>query len=172
MTARIDSSVFLIVAFFGLGFVIIAQHVPLDTMAPKSRVKRKAATAVDDDPILTDIDSDSELEQYRVRLPKGLPLDALLPDRHEATDHPVEQECQRQLRNRYIGVDLFSWLPQQLESDYLRASALCRRGLQTMTFTAGTFYHAGTVGIRSNTKNPHALYSGIYDVQCAYEDTL
>ena len=41
-----------------------------------------------------------------------------------------------------------------------------------MTFTAGTFYHAGTVGIRSNTTNPHALYSGIYDVQCAYEDTL
>ena len=122
-------------------------------MAPNRRAKRKPATALDDDPILTEIDSDSELEHYRVRLPKGLPLDVHPPDLHGAADHPVEQECQKQLRNRYIDMDLFNQLPQQLESDYLRASALCRRGLQTMTFTAGTFYHAGSVGIRSNTKN-------------------
>ena len=73
-------------------------------MAPKHRAKRKAATALDDDPILTDIDSDSELEHYRVRLPKGLPLDVHPPDLHEAADHPVEQDCQ----NNYA-TDTLTW---------------------------------------------------------------
>ena len=42
-------------------------------------------------------------------------------------------------------------MSRQVDSDYLRASALSRNGLATRAFTVGTFYHAGTVGVRTNT---------------------
>ena len=42
-------------------------------------------------------------------------------------------------------------MSRQLDSDYLRASALSCKGLVTRAFTVGAFYHAGTVGVRTNT---------------------
>eukprot|EP00439_Symbiodinium_sp_Y106_P063278 s558_g9.t2 len=121
-------------------------------MAPKRAVKRKLADATADDPILTDIDTDSETKELQVRLPHGLPLDTQPPSINSAINHPVEQECHRQLREEYIAMSIFPWMSRQLDSDYLRASALSRQGLTTRVFTVGTFYHAGTIGIRANTK--------------------
>ena len=63
----------------------------------------------------------------------------------------VEQECQRKLREQHIEMSIFLWMSRQVDSDYLRASALSRNGLATRAFTVGTFYHAGTVGVRTNT---------------------
>ena len=121
-------------------------------MAPKRAVKRKLADATADDPILTDIDTDSETKELQVKLPHGLPLDTQPPSINSAINHPVEQECHRQLREEYIAMSIFPWMSRQLDSDYLRASALSRQGLTTRVFTVGTFYHAGTIGIRANTK--------------------
>ena len=55
-------------------------------MAPKHAVKRKLADATADDPILTDIDTDSEMEDLQVRLPHGIPLDTLPPNISPAVD--------------------------------------------------------------------------------------
>ena len=95
-------------------------------MAPRRAVKRKLADATADDPILTDIDTDSEVEDFQVRLPHGIPLDTLPPN-SPAVDQPVEQERQRQLREQYIERSIFPWMSRQLDSDYLRASALSRK---------------------------------------------
>ncbi|OLP94980.1 hypothetical protein AK812_SmicGene22955 [Symbiodinium microadriaticum] len=40
----------------------------------------------------------------------------------------------------------------RLPSELLRASALTRRGAPAMVFSVGAYYHAGSVGIRSNTR--------------------
>ena len=86
-------------------------------MALKRAVKRKLADATTDDPILTDIDTDSETEDLQVRLPHGIPLDTLPPDVSPAVDQPVEQECQRQPREQYIEMSIFPWMSGQLDSD-------------------------------------------------------
>ena len=151
-------------------------------------MKRKLAGATADDPILTDIDTDSEMEDLQVRLSHGIPLDTLPPN-GPAVDLSVEQECQRQLREQYIEMSIFPWMSRQLDSDYLRASALSRKGLVTRAFAVGTFYHAGTVGVRTNTtKYPWsaallarmvracthapftAIYGRIHALQRAHED--
>lgn len=121
-------------------------------MAPKRHKKRCAAAALEDDPIITDVDTDSDLEQHAVRLPPGLTLDMLPPAIPEQAASNLEQECQRQLLNQYIEMDVFQRLAKELDSDPLRPSTLCRRGLTSKSFTVGAFYHAGTVGIRCNTK--------------------
>ncbi|CAE7730033.1 unnamed protein product, partial [Symbiodinium sp. KB8] len=54
--------------------------------------------------------------------------------------------------NGYIPMSVFPWLAQKLPSELLRASALTRRGSKTMVFSSGAYYHAGSVGIRTNTR--------------------
>ncbi|CAE7414187.1 unnamed protein product [Symbiodinium microadriaticum] len=49
-------------------------------------------------------------------------------------------------------MSVFPWLAQKLPSELLRASALTRRGSKTMVFSSGAYYHAGSVGIRTNTR--------------------
>ncbi|CAE7857314.1 unnamed protein product [Symbiodinium necroappetens] len=110
--------------------------------------KRKTAQDVE----LTDVDSDSDMDLKPVRLPSGLPLDDP-PSQISANNHlEVEQVFRRHLDNGYIPMSVFSWLAQTLPSELLRASALTRRGAPAMAFSVGAYYHAGTVGIRSNTK--------------------
>ncbi|CAE7525051.1 unnamed protein product, partial [Symbiodinium microadriaticum] len=64
----------------------------------------------------------------------------------------VEQVCRQHLINGYSPMSVFPWLAQTLPSELLRASALTRRGAPAMAFSVGAYYHAGSVGIRSNTK--------------------
>ena len=61
-------------------------------MTPKRAVKRKLADATTDDPILTDIDTDSETEDLQVRLPHGIPLDTLPPSVSPAVDQPLSNK--------------------------------------------------------------------------------
>ena len=76
-------------------------------MAQKRAMKGKTADARQDDPILTDIDIDSDIEEHQVRLPHGLSLDVDPPRLEAATEHEVEQECQRQPRDKYIAMSIF-----------------------------------------------------------------
>ncbi|OLQ13860.1 hypothetical protein AK812_SmicGene2105 [Symbiodinium microadriaticum] len=62
------------------------------------------------------------------------------------------QVCQRHLSNGYIPMSVFPWLAEKLPSELLRASALTRRGAPTMVFSSGAYCHAGSVGIRTNTR--------------------
>ncbi|OLP86537.1 hypothetical protein AK812_SmicGene32334 [Symbiodinium microadriaticum] len=101
---------------------------------------------------LTDVDSDSDMDLNPVRLPPGLPLDDPPPQISADTRLEVEHVCRRHLNNKYIPMTVFSWLAQNLPSELLRASALTRRGSPAMVFSVGAYYHAGTVGLRSNTK--------------------
>ena len=110
--------------------------------------KRKTAQDVE----LTDVDSDSDVDLKPVRLPPGLPLDDPPPQISANTHLEVERVCRRHLDNGYIPMAVFSWLAQTLPSELLRASALTRRGAPAMAFSVGAYYHAGTVGIRSNAK--------------------
>ena len=110
--------------------------------------KHKTAQDVE----LTDVDSDSDVDLQPVRLPSGLPLDDPPPQISANSHLEVEQVCRRHLDNGYIPMSVFSWLAQTLPSELLRASALTRRGTPAMAFSVGAYYHAGSVGIRSNTK--------------------
>ena len=101
---------------------------------------------------LTDVDSDSDMDLNPVRLPPGLPLDDPPPQISADNRLEVEHVCRRHLNNKYIPMTVFSWLAQNLPSELLRASALTRRGSPAMVFSVGAYYHAGTVGLRSNTK--------------------
>ena len=101
---------------------------------------------------LTDVDSDSDVDLQPVRLPHGLPMDDSPPQLPVNSQLEVEQVCRRHLDNGYIPMSVFPWLAQTLPSELLRASALTRRGAPAMAFSVGAYYHAGSVGIRSNTK--------------------
>ena len=105
-----------------------------------------------DDVELTDVDSDSDMDLQPVRLPHGLPLDDPPPQVPINSHLEVEQVCRRHLDNGYIPMSVFPWLAQKLPSELLRASAHTRRGAPAMAFSVGAYYHAGSVGIRSNTK--------------------
>ncbi|CAE7466326.1 unnamed protein product, partial [Symbiodinium microadriaticum] len=105
-----------------------------------------------DDVELTDVDSDSDIDPQPVRLPHGLPLDDPPPQLPMSSQLEIEQVCRRHLDNGYIPMSVFPWLAQKLPSELLRASALTRRGAPAMAFSAGAYYHAGSVGIRSNTR--------------------
>ncbi|CAE7802215.1 unnamed protein product [Symbiodinium necroappetens] len=91
---------------------------------------------------------DSDVDQQPVRLPLDDPPPCLPVSSHLE----VEQVCQRHLSDGYIPMSLFPWLTQKLPSELLRASALTRRGAPTLVFSSGAYYHAGSVGIRSNTR--------------------
>ncbi|CAE7864670.1 unnamed protein product [Symbiodinium sp. KB8] len=105
-----------------------------------------------DDVELTDVDSDSDIDLQPVRLPHGLPLDDPPPQLPMSSQLEIEQVCRRHLDNGYIPMSVFPWLAQKLPSELLRASALTRCGAPAMAFSAGAYYHAGSVGIRSNTR--------------------
>ena len=63
--------------------------------------------ATADDPILTDVDTDSEMEDLQVRLPHGIPLDTLPPNISLAVDRPVEQESKRAIhRDGHLSLDV------------------------------------------------------------------
>ncbi|CAE7585122.1 unnamed protein product [Symbiodinium sp. CCMP2592] len=117
-------------------------------MTKKQRIN-DAANAAE----LTDIDTDSETAEYAARLPHGLPLDMSAPAvLAEAKDDPVEQECELLLQQRYIPFELFPWLSTQLNSEFLRASALTKAGRRATAYTVGTYYHVGSIGVRTNTR--------------------
>ena len=105
-------------------------------MASKHATKRQGKNLDKDEISLTDVDTDSDIKEQQVRLPRGLPAEVQLPQLPPATDSEVEQECQRHLDNRYILIAVFPWLSQQLNSEILRASALSRRGLPSKVFTS------------------------------------
>ncbi|OLP86626.1 hypothetical protein AK812_SmicGene32252 [Symbiodinium microadriaticum] len=104
-----------------------------------------------DDVELTDVDSDSDIDLQPVRLPHGLPLDDPPPQLPISSQLDIEQVCRRHLDNGYIPMSVFPWLAQELPSELLRASALTRRGAPAMVFSVGAYFHAGSVGIQSNT---------------------
>ncbi|CAE7762316.1 unnamed protein product [Symbiodinium sp. KB8] len=110
--------------------------------------KRKTTHDVE----LTDVDSDSDVDLQPVRLPHGLPMDYSPPQLPGNSQLEVEQVCRQHLINGYSPMSVFPWLAQTLPSELLRASALTRRGAPAMAFSVGAYYHAGSVGIRSNTK--------------------
>ncbi|CAE7824317.1 unnamed protein product [Symbiodinium sp. CCMP2592] len=121
----------------------------------RSRVKKckkQRANAAGNAIVLTDIDTDSEAMEYTVRLPHGLPLDMNAPVHSVAKDDPVEQECELLLQQRYIPFEVFPWLSTKLNSEFLRASALTRAGRRATAYTVGTYYHAGSIGVRTNTR--------------------
>ncbi|CAE7602690.1 unnamed protein product, partial [Symbiodinium necroappetens] len=101
---------------------------------------------------LTDVDTDSDMDLQPVRLPHGLPLDEPPPCLPLSNLTEVEQVCQQHLSNGHIPMSVFPWLVQKLPSELLRASALTHRGTPPMVFTSGAYYHAGSVGIRTNTR--------------------
>ncbi|CAE7626873.1 unnamed protein product [Symbiodinium sp. CCMP2592] len=116
------------------------------------KCKKPRAIATGDERVLTDIDTDSEVTEYKVRLPHGLPLDMTAPICPTTKDDPVEQECEHLLRQRYIPFEVFPWPSTKLNSEFLRASALTRAGRQAKAYTVGTYYHAGSIGVRTNTR--------------------
>ncbi|CAE7805157.1 unnamed protein product [Symbiodinium sp. CCMP2592] len=113
------------------------------TIAYPEDVAQRQIQELDDLYKLTDIDTDSEAAEYIVRLPHGLPLDMSAPESSTAKDDPVEQECQLLLQQRYIPFE---------NSEFLRASALTKAGRRTTAYTVGAFYHAGSTGVRTNTR--------------------
>ncbi|CAE7343069.1 unnamed protein product [Symbiodinium sp. CCMP2592] len=116
------------------------------------KCKKQRANAAGNAIILTDIDTDSDAMEYTVRLPHGLPLDMNAPVHSVATDDPVEQECELLLQQRYIPFEVFPWLSTKLNSEFLGASALTRAGRRATAYTVGTYYHAGSIGVRTNTR--------------------
>ncbi|CAE7679264.1 unnamed protein product [Symbiodinium sp. CCMP2592] len=130
--------------FFGSSLTLVGFRVK---MTKKQRINGAASAAE-----LTDIDTDSEAAEYVVRLPHGLPLDMSAPESSTAKDDPVEQECQLLLQQRYIPFELFPRLSAQLNSEFLRASALTKAGRRTTSYTVGAYYHAGSTGVRTNTR--------------------
>ena len=113
---------------------------------------KRPSTKPQDDIELTAVDTDSDADQKPVRLPHGLPLDDPPPCLPPNSHAEVEQGCQQHLSDGYIPMSVFPWLAQKLPPELLRASALTRRGTQTMVFSSGAYYHAGSVGIRTNTR--------------------
>ncbi|CAE7465974.1 unnamed protein product, partial [Symbiodinium microadriaticum] len=112
---------------------------------------RQKGKKTHDDVELTDVDSDSDIDLQPVRLPHGLPLDDPPPQLPISSQLDIEQVCRRHLDNGYIPMSVFPWLAQELPSELLRASALTRRGAPAMVFSVGAYFHAGSVGIQSNT---------------------
>ncbi|CAE7268534.1 hypothetical protein AK812_SmicGene29371 [Symbiodinium microadriaticum] len=115
---------------------------------PQKQLSKKPREDVE----LTDVDTDSDMDLQPVRLPHGLPLDEPPPCLPLSNLTEVEQVCQQHLSNGYIPMSVFPWLVQKLPSELLRASAPTRRGTPPMVFTSGAYYHAGSVGIRTNTR--------------------
>ena len=76
-------------------------------MASKHATKRQGKNLDKDEISLTDVDTDSDIKEQQVRLPRGLPAEVQLPQLPPATDSEVEQECQRHLDNRYILIAVF-----------------------------------------------------------------
>ena len=113
---------------------------------------KRSSKKPQDDVELTDVDTDSDTDLQPVRLPHGLPLDEPPPCSPLSSHAEVEQVCQRHLSNGYIPMSVFPWLAEKLPSELLRASALTRRGAPTMVFSSGAYCHAGSVGIRTNTR--------------------
>ena len=130
------------VLFLNLSFYSQAQAMPQKQLSKKPR----------EDVELTDVDTDSDMDLQPVRLPHGLPLDEPPPCLPLSNLTEVEQVCQQHLSNGYIPMSVFPWLVQKLPSELLRASAPTRRGTPPMVFTSGAYYHAGSVGIRTNTR--------------------
>ena len=155
-------------------------------MAPKRHKKRCAAAALDDDPIITDIDTDSDFEQHAVRLPSGLALDMPPPTIPGQAEGSPEQECQRQLLSQCIEMNTFQWLATDIKSDPLRPSALSKRPDFKNIYSwrvlprrqrRYTEQHqrlpmdSGSIGTYGASLYTHAIFHRLPPLQCTHDNT-
>ena len=112
---------------------------------PRKRTGKEPQDGVE----LTDVGSDSDVDQQPVRLPRGLPLDDPPPCLPVSSHLEVEQVCQRHLSDGYIPMSVFPWLTQQLPFAHPHSHVAARQpwsSLPAPTNTPGQLGFGATPG--------------------------